>query len=607
MNTTNKQQNQPSSCIHCVIDPSRLDNLASCWKEYLFQQTLQLSYAEEKNCFYLSYANLTDETPSENSTLLEQMAWVLLSHEDCDVVVWPLFNSIKSQKPLSLLKSDTQTARAIQQQGFISLSRISSVNLSDHNPHRTLFFSLALLGESNAKIFETHSNLLQQLKNKIPLKQKIFLKHKADALRNLLTIRQSNTTSLARATSWSAQFIRPQLALNKDNINIQDRIPVLIAMHWLELGGAEKFAVDLIKQLPKEEYAIYVTTDITSFNPWSIELAEHVESIFHLPTFLPIHRMSAFYEYIIRTRQIRLMHIHHGAQAYESLYHIRRFHPQLRILDSLHIIELPPSNGGYVETSAQKFESFIDHHHVISHHVKSFLMQRWLIPEEKISVIYLNVDSDYFDPEIIEKGQTRRTLNISKNACLVGFIGRFSQQKRPLEFIKTAQLLQRRWEETSQSNPLVFLMTGGGLLEHKIKHAIEKLSNTKVLLQDQVEDTRPVYQDCDVLMMTSENEGLALVSYEAMAMQTPIFFTNVGAQAELLQPNFLIENKPPIAEKFSDAMWPYLIDSERRQQTGIKMRGYIRKHHHHEQTYTQLTALYRQLLAQVPGFKYTET
>jgi hypothetical protein len=39
-----------------------------------------------------------------------------------------------------------------------------------------------------------------------------------------------------------------------------------------------------------------------------------------------------------------------------------------------------------------------------------------------------------------------------------------------------------------------------------------------------------------------------------MAMQTPIFFTDVGAQNELLPPEFLIPNTAPLAQKFADAI-----------------------------------------------------
>jgi len=574
--------------------------LPPSWQLFFTRQTMQLEHTEQDNCFFFTYGNLTDKEHPHASILLEQMSWALLSHPDCSVVIWPLLTTIEIKEPLSLKTPDAQAVVTILEQGYLCLSRTADIDLTIQPFHTILCFSHALISTNNTRELDSRSSLLQRVKNKLTAQQKLFLRRKFDALKELLTLtsQRNNSNFMALATSWSAKIIRPQFALNPENIAVQGRIPVLIAVHWLELGGAEKFAIDLIKILPKKKYAIYVTTDIASFNKWSDEITDHVEAIFHLPAFLTTDMMAIFYEYLIRSRNIRLMHIHHAPQAYEALYHIRRFHPQLQILDSLHIIELPPNEGGYVESSARNFESFINHHHVVSNYLQNFLMQRWQIPEDKISVIYLNVDSDHFNPDLVKKGNIRQTLHIHETACVVGFLGRFSRQKQPLEFIKTARLLQQRWTDTKQTTPLVFVMTGSGLLETEIKKAIKDTPRTTILLHPQVQNTLPVYRDCDILMMTSENEGLALVSYESMAMQTPIFFTDVGAQSELLQPEFLIENKIPIAEKFAEAIWPYLIDPEKRHQSGIEMRNYIRKHHHHEQTHSQLLALYQKLLMQ---------
>ncbi|OQK16052.1 hypothetical protein AU255_13135 [Methyloprofundus sedimenti] len=586
--------------IYCILTEAQQTLLPANWQKFLTEQTMLLSHTDKTDSNYLSFHNLCSDAPLRANTLLEEMTWVLLSNPKCNQVVWPLLTSIESSHPLSVINLKTETLNTVFEQGYICLSRSKDIDLLKQNIHTILCFSHALVTAQNN--VEQAISFIRKIKNKLSLEQKLFLMQKINALKELLSfslnIKNEISNSLAYKKSWEPYFKRPELDLNTKIVPVQNRIPVLIATHWLELGGVEKFAIDLIKALPKDQYAVYVTTDNLSFNAWSSEIADHVEAVFHLPSFLTPKLMAIFYEYLIRSRQIRLMHIHHAAQAYDALYHIRRFHPTLKVLDSLHIIELPPHEGGYVESSAQCFESFINHHHVISQYLKNFLTQRWRVTDDKISVTYLNVDSDYFNPSIVENGLIRKSLHIPDNACLVGFIGRFSQQKQPLEFIKAAQLIQKKWQESSQTVPLVFLMTGSGILEAEIKCAIKKAAGTMILLHSQVQDARPVYQDCDVLMMPSENEGIALVSYEAMAMQTPIFFTDVAAQNELMATEFLVENTQPLAEKFADAIWPYLIDPEKRQQAGIKMRAYIREHHHHEKTYAELLALYQTLLAQ---------
>ncbi|MCF6203408.1 MAG: glycosyltransferase [Methylococcaceae bacterium] len=580
--------------IHCFLEKEKHNFLPKVWQCFFDQQTVLLNQTDTKSCFYLSFSNLSKKTPASANTLLEEMTWVLLSNPKCNIVIWPL-SSIDNTQPLSLLTLKTKTWGVIKEQGYICLSRFKEYDLVKQGIHTALCFSHALIATD--KNVEQALSLVRRLKNKLTLEQKLFLMRKIYAVRELFSFSyQDKNEYLAHKKTWEPFFIRPELVLNSKIVPAKNRIPVLIATHWLELGGAEKFAIDLIKALPKERYAVYVTTDVASFNSWSSEITDEVEAIFHLPGFLTQEMMEVFYDYLIRSRKIRLMHIHHAIQAYESLFHIRRFHPELKILDSLHIIELPPNEGGYVDSSSHFFESFINHHHVISHYLRNFLVQRWRVDEDKVSVIYLNVDSEYFNPELVKKGQIRHILKIADNACVVGFIGRFSQQKQPLEFIKAAQLLQQRWVEEGQTNPLVFLMTGSGLLESEIKQAIKKTTGTTILLHPQVQDTRLVYQDCDILMMPSENEGLALVSYEAMSMQTPIFFTDVAAQNELMESEFLVENTQPLAEKFAKAVWPYLIDSKKRQQAGEKMRAYIQGHHDHKQTNAELLALYDALL-----------
>jgi len=561
-----------------------------------------ISAVKGGNDFYFNYAQLPEQAPDGASNLLEQMTWALLTHPDYDQVIWPLSNSIDNSRPLCLVPLKNHGRRSVMASGFIGLSRNEPHDSGRSPIPKTLCFSHALIA-GKTQHTSARLSLSRHLKNKLSPEQKSFLKRKADALRELMTppkITRTQATEypLALAKSWHAEFIRPDLALNPKLTVHEPRIPVLIATHWLELGGAEKFAVDLVKALPKERYAVYVTTDIASFNHWQTDIIEHVEAVFHLPGFLPDHAVPVFYEYLIRSRHIRLLHLHHAARAYDALRHIRRFHPRLQILDSLHIVELPPNDGGYAEASARRFEAFINHHHVISQFLKNFLTQRWQIQDNKISVIYLNVDSHYFDPERVAKGQIRHALNIPDQACLVGFLGRFSAQKQPLKFIEAAQLLQQRWQQSGATRPLVFLMVGSGLLESEIKRAIRRARGTTILLHPQLQDTRPVYRDCDVLMMPSANEGLALVSYEAMAMQTPIFFTDVGAQSELLPAEFLIDNSAPLAKKFADAMWPYLIDAEKRRHAGVTMRRHICEHHTHEQTISQLLALYEHLLSQ---------
>src|SRR6476659_8005425 len=112
---------------------------------------------------------------------------------------------------------------------------------------------------------------------------------------------------LALRKTWAPAFARPEVHVQVPPVT--GRIPVWIALHWLELGGAEKFALDLIRALPKDRYAVYVTTDVPSENPWAATIRDDVEELLHLPRFLSEDAFGMFCEYYVRTRQVRLLHI----------------------------------------------------------------------------------------------------------------------------------------------------------------------------------------------------------------------------------------------------------------------------------------------------------
>ncbi|MCP4698653.1 MAG: glycosyltransferase family 4 protein [Gammaproteobacteria bacterium] len=605
--------------------PQAAEEIPGAWSEFFSRQTLAAAESSDPDAFYLVAAGLPDTVPANlSNTFLEQMVWGLLSRPHCGALVQPLYISLNPGLPSAIYPCNEIDSKLVISSGFVALlrgKRAAEAIARAESPAEALnslirlkihmeYVSRCWLEErkkpltvSDFKHFfkNLRIRLLLRLKNRLGNRQKAWLKRQLNRMRNLSGIWRKSVRNadddihMAAMKSWKPAIPRPEIAINV--AKPANRIPILMAVHWLELGGAEKFAVDLINALPKEVYAVYVVTNVPSENDWSDALRGKVEEMLFLPEFLMPHMAGIFYEQYIRTRGIRLLHIHHAPWAYESLFHLRRFHPGLKVLDSLHIIEFPPNSGGYPEFAVANFEIFIDCHHVISRQVQKFLMQRWLVPQEKIRVIYLNVDTDYFDPAKVAGGGLRARHAIPEDACLVGFIGRIGRQKRPLEFVRMAKLLAKRWKNSGQPYALHFIMAGSGPLMDDVRTAAGTGELENILhFHGEVADTRPVYKDCDLVAMPSENEGLALVSYEAMAMQTPVFFTDVGAQSELLGSEFLVSARKP-AEKLAEAVWPFLVDKERRQRTGEESRQYILEHHRAEQTVTHMQALYQDLLA----------
>ena len=400
---------------------------------------------------------------------------------------------------------------------------------------------------------------------------------------------------LAKRQHWQPKKPRADIVVR--TASADDRVRVLMAMHWLDLGGAEKGAVDLALHLPRDRYAVYVTTDVPSENPWAERLGGAVEEIVHLPRFVEQRHAAAFFDHYIRTREIDLMHIHHSGWAYESLQFIRRFHRTLGVVDTLHILELPPSTGGYPEHSCAIAEPFLDAHHVTSDYLATFLRERWHVPDRKIHRVYTNVDTDEFDPDRVIAGAFRSRWGIPPDARVVAFAGRFVRQKQPGRFVEMAHLLSRRWQQAEQNRPLRFVMTGRGPLETRVRRQVSRLGlDGVVVFTDEIQDMRALYRDTDVAVLPSENEGLAFVTFEAAAMATPIVCTDVAAQSELLPPELLVPAEGNVAESLADAVWPLLSDPERCERVGRELREHILRDHRIEETWKGVLEMYEKVL-----------
>jgi glycosyltransferase involved in cell wall biosynthesis len=590
----------------------------AAWNKAVWNQTWAPDAATGAGFRLLGWG-LPAECPPLSPNLVEQLGVALWAHPTARAIVAPLYVSARAGAPAALVHGSEPTFARCRATGGLALVR-ESLPL----PHaqasadalRTLAHAQRLI-LSRALLEER-----EQRRDALPWKQrlaawiedterKLRLRYSGpashwipDALRFVLAHMQLTLAFLAERRGedrfmalrkkWSPAV--PQLNMTVcAGVATDKRKRVLMALHWLELGGAEKFAVDLVERLPRDKYAIYVTTDVPSLNPWQARIAARAEEVVHLPSFLPRWHAAAFLDHFIRTRRIDLLHIHHSAWAYESLPVLRRFHPALPVLDTLHIIELPPSPGGYPEWACRNFEPLIDCHHVISNHLRDFLSQRWAVRADKIRRIYLNVDTERFAPDKVPRGSFRSAHGIADGERLVAFVGRLARQKRPEQFVEMASRLLLR---AGRDVPLRFVVAGSGPLEEDVRQRVSVAgAERSFLFTGEIADPRALYRDADAVALCSENEGLALVTYEAMAMGTPVVSTDVGAQSELVPPELLVAADGPVGERMADTLWELLRDPARLASLGRQGRERILAGFTADRTYAEIEALYQELLA----------
>ena len=177
------------------------------------------------------------------------------------------------------------------------------------------------------------------------------------------------------------------------------------------------------------------------------------------------------------------------------------------------------------------------------------LIKEWDLEKHKnkISIAHHH----FFD---FDKFKIKKKFDARKN--LVGYIGRLSEEKGVLNFVKAIPKVIKKGED------LEFLIGGDGRLRDEIERYLEGENlNGKVKLPGWVprEEFLTYLNELKLFVLPSYTEGLPCTILEAMACGTPVLATPVGAIPDVIkdgETGFIMENNSPecIAENIVRAL-----------------------------------------------------
>ncbi|NBH11797.1 glycosyltransferase [Amycolatopsis sp. SID8362] len=305
------------------------------------------------------------------------------------------------------------------------------------------------------------------------------------------------------------------------------RPAILFGLHWLELGGAERWALDCVQLAKELGFVSIVVTDRESNHPW-ITRPEFEDTVV-VPLTHPIRlgTESALFGGLFSAFDIRGVHVHHNSWLYDRLPWVKSVWPDVPVVDSQHILEW--RTGGFVD-HAVRMSALIDTHHVISPQLRDYLVHQQGVAAGKVVLATL-------------AGAT--TAGITPDAEKTGpftvtYIGRFHQQKRPQVFLKLAAELKK-----SSPVPARFIVHGAGELEDEIHELRDRLRLADVLeVRGPGHPVKATLAESDVLVVSSENEGLTLTTFEATAARIPVVSADVGSQASVVAEELLCPRHP---------------------------------------------------------------
>ncbi len=364
------------------------------------------------------------------------------------------------------------------------------------------------------------------------------LTHKADAIAEELRERikklnpnifiQHRLRHKIRRAYHDIQPDRPFINLNHPNqyLPAAKEKGLLVLVPWLELGGADMVLRQILQTLANR-WNIHVMTTVRSKNPLEAQIKSVTPCIYHLPNFLDERNWKPFVFNFLKTRSIHALLLDGSEIGYKYLPEIKKNRPALPIVNILH----NDSQLGHFR-NAIAYEPYIDRFVGVNQHIKESLLKN-SIREEKIQVIFNGVDTEgLYNPERFDRNESRHRWGISREAFLVLFVGRLSEEKRPHIFVKIA-------ENLLSENAVQFMMVGDGILRKQTEALLQgsPISSRLTWLPFvSPEEMGSIYAAADVLVLVSVVEGLPMVMLEALSMKIPVFATKAGEIERVIQP-----------------------------------------------------------------------
>jgi glycosyltransferase involved in cell wall biosynthesis len=164
-------------------------------------------------------------------------------------------------------------------------------------------------------------------------------------------------------------------------------------------------------------------------------------------------------------------------------------------------------------------------------------------------------------PAEVDRAEARIALGLSSDGPVVLFVGRLTAVKR------LDRLLEAFAEVRDRVGDAVLVVAGDGDLAEEVRSAATSLGEAVVLLGWQTDIAR-LYASADLVVISSDNEGMPVTLLEAAMAGVPGVTTNVGSAAEVVEHGVTGLVVPPDAGALASAMVELLLDADRRSVMG---------------------------------------
>lgn len=215
---------------------------------------------------------------------------------------------------------------------------------------------------------------------------------------------------------------------------------------------------------------------------------------------------------------------------------------------------------------------------------------RAFFPEQKLTVIENSIDEEYVDAcarEMVGKP-------LDKNVFNVAFVGRFVPVKRVDLFYAIA----RRVIGSHPDGSIIFHMLGEGPLFDETRARLQADSlDGRLVLHGFVANPAPLIKQMDLLMFTSDHEGLPMTLLEAMTLGVPVLSRNLPTIRQVLcngECGYVVNGED--VDEFAEVIGNIIANNTEARARAQRARQRIRDHYGIEANVQKYMTLYNSLL-----------
>jgi glycosyltransferase involved in cell wall biosynthesis len=331
---------------------------------------------------------------------------------------------------------------------------------------------------------------------------------------------------------------------------------VLHVIARLNVGGTARYITQLATELPKHGIETFVATGFVQGAEVEDPSAQSIDLI-RVPamgrSIRPIkdHLARKKLEKIIREIKPDIIHTH----TFKAGYVIRMKKQSVPVIHTFHghLLDDPEFSGfksKIIVELERKFAKSSAKLVTVGRRVADELL------EQKIGhrAQFVNIPPGVVPVNVTPKAQALANLSLEDNgAPIVGWIARVTGVKNPMRALEVADALP----DTR------FVIAGGGDLLEQVKAAAS--SNVSVVGWA---DAADLFGAADIILSTSENEGMPVALIEAQLAGKPVVATDVGSVSEVIlnHETGIVTNKN--AGSIASAVESLILDKTTRDEMG---------------------------------------